>query len=245
MRIIKTTLLASLLFLFASSQAFAANNTSTIKAIAESAEQITPLMNGQYVPTNIEVTTLSGKKVPLTKVLNNKKTTPEALEFLISDKSKELFISQNVLSEREIEARYEIEVEKYKLSIQIESRVMADMGLNHIIPTAVEYQKGLVENVNGLKTIFGDEFIKYASEQIDMIKDISQHIQDIRKNITDMTTARKAANKMEREKDQAKAYCNNVKPFFEKIRYDVDKLELLVDNKNWPLPKYREMLFTK
>ena len=177
--------------------------------------------------------------------LNNKKTTPQALDFLMTEKSKELFSSLNVLSEVELEARYEIELEKYKLSMQIESRVMADMGLNHIIPTAVEYQKGLVENVNGLKAIFGDEYTKYASEQIEMIKEISKRVQSIRKNITEMTAARKAANKMENERDSANSYCDNVKPFFDKIRYSVDKLELVVDNKYWPLPKYREMLFTK
>ncbi|MFT6323539.1 MAG: glutamine synthetase, partial [Halieaceae bacterium] len=177
--------------------------------------------------------------------LNNKKTTPEALDFMLSDKAKELFRTHGVLTEVELEARYEIELEKYKLTIQIESRVMADMGLNHIIPTAVEYQKLLVENVNGLKTIFGDEYTQYASEQIEMIKDVSKRIQRIRKNITDMTAARRAANMEEGIRLEAAAYCNNVIPYFEKIRYDVDKLELVVDNKNWPLPKYREMLFTK
>jgi glutamine synthetase len=102
-----------------------------------------------------------------------------------------------------------------------------------------------VENVNGLKAIFGDEFTAHASEQIEMIKDISKRIQRIRKNITEMTAARKAANNIEDVREQAASYCDDVIPFFEKIRYDVDKLELVVDNKYWPLPKYREMLFTK
>ena len=184
-------------------------------------------------------------KIAEERGLNNKKTTPEALDFLISKKSKELFAEQNVLSEVELEARYEIELEKYKLSIQIESRVMADMGLNHIIPTAVEYQKVLVENVNGLKTIFGEGYEEFASEQIEMIKEVSQRIQGIRKNITEMTKARKAANNLTEIRSQAAAYCDNVIPYFDKIRYDVDKLELVVDNKYWPLPKYRELLFTK
>ena len=177
--------------------------------------------------------------------LNNKKNTPDALDFFLSDKAKKLFREQNVLTSVELEARYEIDLEKYKLSIQIESRVMADMGLNHIIPTAVQYQKMLVETVNGLKTIFEDDFEKYASEQIEMIKEVSLRIQNIRQNISGMTQARKGANKMSDIRKQAEAYCENVIPFFEKIRYDVDKLELLVDNKDWPLPKYREMLFTK
>ncbi len=184
-------------------------------------------------------------KIAKDRGLNNKETTPEALDFLITDKAKKLFSEEGVLSAIELEARYEIELEKYKLTIQIESRVMADMGLNHIIPTAVEYQKMLVENVNGLKTIFGDEYETYASEQIEMIKDVSIRIQRIRKNITEMTAARRAANKMESVRDQAGAYCDTVIPFFDQIRIDVDKLELVVDNKSWPLPKYRELLFTK
>jgi glutamine synthetase len=177
--------------------------------------------------------------------LNNKKTTPEALDFLLSEKSKKLFSELHILNEVELEARYEIALEKYKLNIQIESRVLADMGLNHIIPTAVEYQKMLVENVNGLKAIFGKEFETYASEQMEMIKDISLRIQNIRKNIVSMTQERKIANKLEDIREQSGAYCEKVKPYFDKIRYDVDKLELVIDNKYWPLPKYREILFTK
>ncbi len=184
-------------------------------------------------------------KIAEKRGLNNKKTTPEALDFFITEKAKKLFGDLKVLTNIELEARHEIELEKYKLSVQIESRVMADMGLNHIIPTAVEYQKMLVENVNGLKTIFGDEFETYASEQIEMIKEVSIRIQNIRKNIASMTQARKAANNLDEVRAQAGAYCDNVIPFFHKIRYDVDKLELLIDNKYWPLPKYREMLFTK
>jgi glutamine synthetase len=184
-------------------------------------------------------------KVAKERGLNNKENSPEALDFLITDKAKKLFGEEGVLSPIELEARYEIELEKYKLTIQIESRVMADMGLNHIIPTAVEYQKLLVENVNGLKAIFGEEYEAYASEQIDMIKDVSLRIQRIRKNITEMTTARKAANKMDTVRLQAGAYCDTVIPFFDQIRKDVDKLELVIDNKSWPLPKYRELLFTK
>ncbi len=184
-------------------------------------------------------------KIAEKRGLSNKKTTPEALDFLVSDKAKKLFADQNVLSEIELEARHEIELEKYKLTIQIESRVMADMGLNHILPTAIEYQKMLVENVNGMKAIFGDSFETYASQQLEMIKDVSARIQGLSKNITEMTAARKSANSLATLKEQATAYCNNVIPYFNKIRYDVDKLELVVDNKYWPLPKYRELLFTK
>lgn len=177
--------------------------------------------------------------------LQNRKTTPEALDFFITDKARKLFSETNVLSAIELDARHEIDLEKYKLSIQIESRVMADMGLNHIIPTAVEFQNVLIQNVNGLKEIFGKDFETYASEQMGMVKEVSVRIQNIRKNITAMTAARKEANTIENIREQAGAYCDNVIPFFDKIRYDVDKLELLIDNKYWPLPKYREILFTK
>lgn len=184
-------------------------------------------------------------KIAEKRGLQNRKKTPEALDFFLSEKSIALFTEQNVLSKVELEARYEIELEKYKLNIQIESRVMADMGLNHIIPTSIEYQKMLVENVNGLKSIFGEEFKKYAGEQIEMIKEISNRVHSIRENIAEMTQQRKNANAKEEVRDQAEAYCTEVIPYFEKIRYEVDKLELIVDNKYWPLPKYRELLFTK
>lgn len=184
-------------------------------------------------------------KIAEERGLNNRKTSPDALDFFVSDKAKKLFADEKVLTEVELEARHEIELEKYKLSIQIESRVMADMGLNHIIPTAVEYQKMLVDNVTGLKNIFGDDYLTHAGEMVDMIKEISQRVQTIKSNIKLMTQARKDANTLGNVRDQAFAYCHNVIPYFEVIRYEVDKLELLVDNKYWPLPKYRELLFTK
>lgn len=184
-------------------------------------------------------------KIAEERGLNNKKTTPDALDFFVTDKAKKLFSEQDVLTEVELEARHEIDLEKYKLSIQIESRVMADMGLNHIIPTVLEYQNVLIENVKGLKDIFGDSYEEHASEQIGMLKEVSLRVQQIKKNITEMTQARRDANALTLVRDQAAAYCNNVIPYFEKIRYDVDKLELIVDNKYWPLPKYRELLFTK
>lgn len=184
-------------------------------------------------------------KIAEKRGLNNRKTSPEALDFMVTDKAKKLFSDQNVLTEVELEARHEIELEKYKLSIQIESRVMADMGLNHIIPTAVEYQKMIVDNVNGLKNIFGEGYLDHAGEMVDMIKEISQRVQTIKSNIKSMTQARKDANNLDDVREQAFAYCNNVIPYFQIIRYEVDKLELLVDNKYWPLPKYRELLFTK
>ncbi len=145
----------------------------------------------------------------------------------------------------EIEARYEIELEEYIKKVQIEGRILGDISRNHIIPTAVAYQNKLIENVQGLKDIFGSEYTKYASEQINLIKEISGHIGTIISNVDKMTEERKKANKIDHADKKAEAYCSKVKPFFDEIRYACDKLELLVDDEIWPLTKYRELLFTR
>lgn len=172
--------------------------------------------------------------------LSNITTTPPALDAMVSKKSKKLFADNNIFSEREAEARHEILLETYTKKIQIESRVMGDLALNHIIPTAIKYQKLIVENVEGMKDIGlkADAF----STQLDMIKEISEHITVIKKNTDDMTDARKKANQLEHARDKAVAYGDKVRPYFETIRYHIDKLELLIDDELWPLPKYREMV---
>ncbi|QCE42019.1 glutamine synthetase III [Psychroserpens sp. NJDZ02] len=177
--------------------------------------------------------------------LSNNKTTPEALKAKISKKTLDLFEGLGVMNKIESEARYEIEMEDYVLRIQIESRVLGDIARNHIIPTAVKYQNVLIKNVKGLKEIFGSDFKKYAKEQLNLIEDISAHIESINVNVTKMTEARKKSNKTEDIEKKALAYCNKVKPMFGDIRYHCDKLELLVDDELWPLTKYRELLFTK
>jgi len=177
--------------------------------------------------------------------LSNVKTTPHALDFYLKDSTLELFESLEIMSKREQEARYEIFQENYKMKIQIESRVMADMALNHIIPAAIKYQSTVVENVRGLKEIFGDKFKNHAKEQIAIVEELSDRIGIVREKALEMTQARKKANAIEDPAKQAKSYCDTVVPFFEEIRYQVDKLELVIDNNDWPLPKYREMLFTK
>ncbi|WP_075344569.1 glutamine synthetase III family protein [Tenacibaculum agarivorans] len=176
--------------------------------------------------------------------LSNHKTTPEALKIKIAKKSIALFEEMKVMNSVEVEARHEIKLEEYAKRIQIESRVLGDISRNHVIPTAIQYQNTLIENVKGLKEIFGKDFGKYASEQIDLIKRISNHIAEINSMIEDMTEERKKANKLNGQ-ENADAYCNKVKPFLEDIRYHVDKLELLVDDNLWPLTKYRELLFNK
>jgi len=177
--------------------------------------------------------------------LSNNKTTPEALKAKISKKALELFEDLGVMNKIESESRYEIEMEEYVLRIQIEGRVLGDIARNHVVPTAVKYQNVLIENVKGLKEIYGENFKKQAKEQLNLIEEISNHIEAINSDVTKMTNERKKANAIDDIDKKAFAYCNKVKPFFDDIRYHCDKLELLVDDELWPLTKYRELLFTK
>ena len=177
--------------------------------------------------------------------LSNNKTTPEALKARISKKSIALFEEMGVLSKVEAEARYEIEVEEYTLRIQIEARILGDIAGNHVVPTSIRYQNMLIENVSGLKEIFGKDFGNHAGEQLKLIKKISEHIEGIHSKVEKMINARKKANNIEDFETKANEYCFKVKPFFEEIRYHCDKLELLVDDEMWPLTKYRELLFTR
>ncbi|WP_297978631.1 glutamine synthetase III [uncultured Capnocytophaga sp.] len=176
--------------------------------------------------------------------LSNHKTTPEALTENISPKALALFEEMRVLSRVELEARYEIALEEYVKTIQIESRVLGDIARNHVVPTAVRYQNTLIENVRGLKEIFAENYQEVASEQIDLIQRISRHIKEIHTNVEAMIQARKQANTLPTFEEKAHAYCRQVKAFFDPIRYHCDKLELMVDDELWTLTKYRELLFT-
>lgn len=177
--------------------------------------------------------------------LSNNKSTPEALKVLVNNNTVKLFEEMGVMNHKEIEARYEIELEEYTMRVQIEGRVLGDIARNHVIPTAVRYQNTLIENVQGLKDVFGDKFTKVAKEQIDLIEQISSHIAQINSKVNAMIEERKKANKLEDAQQKAEAYCFKVKPYFEEIRYHCDKLELLVDDELWTLTKYRELLFTR
>ena len=177
--------------------------------------------------------------------LSNFKTTPEALKARISKQALDLFSEMGILNHVEMEARYEIELEEYTKKIQIEGRVLGDLSINHVIPTAIRYQNTLIENVKGLKDIFGDEFKALAKEQITIIREISGHIEGINSKVEAMTNERKIANHLTNAHAMAEAYCNKVKPYFEAIRNHCDKLELLVDDETWTLTKYRELLLTK
>ena len=178
--------------------------------------------------------------------LNNLKDTPRALKVWSDKKVAKLFNDLNILTPREIEARQEIEFESYILKLQIEARIIGDMVQSQIIPAAVDYQNKLLQNVQGLISVFGEkEGKKAAKTQIDLITQISEHINKMKDFADKMLTARKQANLIEHAEDKAIAYCDKVKVYFDDIRYHADKLELLVDDEMWPMPKFREMLFTK
>jgi glutamine synthetase len=177
--------------------------------------------------------------------LSNAKTTPEALKAKVSKEAFALFGELGIMNHVEVEARYEIELEEYTKKIQIEGRVLGDIARNHVIPTAIRYQNTLIENVRGLKEIFGKDFEKIAGEQVSLIRQISEHIEGINSNVEAMTEARKKANVLTDAHKMADSYCNSVKPYFDVIREHCDKLELLVDDEMWTLTKYRELLFTK
>jgi glutamine synthetase len=178
--------------------------------------------------------------------LKNTPDTPRALDFYVTPEAQALFAEHGVLSHVELEARYEILQEEYYKKIQIESRTLSDLVKNHIVPTAIEYQSILSQNVMRLKEVLpAESFQRLSKEQVDMIIEISERISKVLSQAEEMTEARKAANNIADTRERALAYCDNVKPFFDSIRYEVDKLELLVDNEMWPLPKYREMLYIR
>ncbi len=178
--------------------------------------------------------------------LSNVPTTPPALDAMIDKKSQQLFESLGILNHRELEARYEISLETYTKKIQIESRIIAEMVNNQIIPAALTYQKGLIESVKGMKEIMSAaEFKKYSESQMDLIKEISDRVSLIKNEAVLMTEERKKANNLDSAKKQANAYNEKVKAYFDSIRYNVDKLEAIVDDAQWPLPKYREMLYLR
>ncbi|HNK67938.1 MAG TPA: glutamine synthetase type III, partial [Flavobacteriales bacterium] len=178
--------------------------------------------------------------------LSNIADTPRALDVWERAETKKLFSEMGVLSEVELEARHEIELHSYVLKLQIESRVAGDLAVNHIIPAAISYQNRLIENVRGLKDVLGPEkAAKAAATQIGMIEEISEHLGRLKTLTDDMIEARKKANVIEDHREQAIAYCDQVKPYLDKIRYHANKLEINVDDELWPLPKLRELLFTR
>ncbi len=178
--------------------------------------------------------------------LSNIPSTPHALKSLLKKDAIKLFEDHHVLSEREVRARHEIKLENYTRKVQIESRVMGDLAINHIVPIAIRYQNQLIENVKGLKEVLDAKtYTALSKNQLDTIREISEHISVIRSQVLKMIEARKVANSIEEVEKQAIVYREKILPFFEDIRSHVDKLELLVDDEMWPLPKYRELLFVR
>jgi len=178
--------------------------------------------------------------------LTNISSIPESIKAFISEETIQTFEKNNVLTKRELEARKDIRLERYARKTQIEARVLGDLVMNHIIPTAIKYQNTLLENIKGLKEIYPDEtFRKMALHQIDTIEKIAAHINSIKKEVVTMINERKKANQIEDIDKKASAYEKKVVSAFENIRYHSDKLEIIVDDEIWPFPKYREMLFTR
>ena len=176
--------------------------------------------------------------------LPNVKTTPLALDAYITENSKHLFESNNIYSHSELEARHEIMLEAYIKKVQIEARIMGELATSLILPSAVKYQNILLENIKGLKEVGLDE-TAYGN-QLSVLKDISTHIDSMSSAVKKMIQERKRVNVISDNREKAIAYCDDIKgKYFDDIRYHVDKLELVVDDAYWSLPKYREMLFLR
>jgi glutamine synthetase len=164
-------------------------------------------------------------------------TTPEVVK---------MFEGVGVFSERELHARNEVKWETYTKKIQIEARVLGDLIMNHIIPTGTKYQSALLDNVYKINQVFDkDKAAKLSAHDVAIIEEISERISTIKSKTEAMIEARKIANRIENERARAVAYHDTVLPYFDEIRYSVDKLELIVDDELWPLPKYRELLFIR
>jgi glutamine synthetase len=176
--------------------------------------------------------------------LPNVKTTPLALDAMVTEKAKKLFESNEIYSHSELEARHEIELEKYIKKVQIESRIMGELATSHVLPAAIRYQNLLSGNIRGLKDAGMTE--PGFANQKQILEKISEHINKTSDLVEKMIESRKERNSISDTREKAIAYQKKVKDtYFDEIRYHVDKLELLVDDREWYLPKYREMLFLR
>ena len=171
------------------------------------------------------------------------KNVPDAYEVYHEPATLSVFENTGVLARNEVEARFEILNETYVKKLQIEARVMGDMCLNHVIPAAVRYQNVLIENVKGVKDIFGADYMTYCSSEIETLKKISILMNNVSADVEALVEARKKANRIEDIAQRAKVYSREVKDMMDKVRESADDLEMLIDDEMWPLPKYRELLF--
>ncbi len=171
---------------------------------------------------------------------------PEALMHYVDNQSKAVLIGEHIFNETELNSRLEVELEKYTMKVQIESRVLGDLAINHIVPTAVIYQNRLLENLRGLRETFTpEEYDILSADRKELIREISHRVTAIKKLVREMIEARKVANHLPCYKERAFAYEESVRPFLDEIRDHIDHLEMEIDDEIWPLPKYRELLFTK
>ena len=171
------------------------------------------------------------------------RNVPESYEVYHEQQTVDLFAKLGVLAPNEVQARFEILNETYVKKLQIEARIIGDMCLNHVIPAAVKYQNVLIENVNGIREIFGKGYLEFCSAEIETLKKISKYINSISVYVERLVDARKKANKVEDMAERAKMYSHEVKDMMDKVRESADKLEMLIDDEMWTLPKYRELLF--
>ncbi len=178
--------------------------------------------------------------------LSNVRDVPSNMDVYLSEKTIGLYERQKVLDKREMEGRTGVRLEMYTKRIQIEARVLGDLAINHILPTALQYQNELIENVRGMKEIFDEnEFRELAAARLERIREISGHISGVKAKVHEMVEERKKANVIEDIRKKASLYSEKVYPYLDIIRDHIDRLELIVDNETWPLPKYRELLFVK
>ena len=182
----------------------------------------------------------------LKRGLTNISHVPEAIMRFNDPQSRSVLIGENIFNENELNCRMEVELEKFTKKVQIESRIIGDLAINHIIPTAIIYQNRLLENLRGLKEIFSsEEFETLGAERKEAVKEIQFRILDIKRLVSEMIDARRIANRKTSQVEKAYSYQESVSPYMEKIREHIDELELEIDDEIWPLPKYRELLFTK
>ncbi|AKA34201.1 glutamine synthetase III [Flagellimonas lutaonensis] len=177
--------------------------------------------------------------------LSNNKNTPDALRVLATKEVVKLFGDMGVMSEVELNAHREVELGAYVFHIQIEGRVLGEMVNNYVVPAVVKYQNQLLQNVQGFKEVYGAGHKKLVGPQLDILQKMTRHLDEVKKQTDAMIEARKKANALTDITKKAEAYCNEVRPFFESIRYHVDRLERLVADEHWPFTKYRELLFVK
>ena len=186
------------------------------------------------------------KKEAMNRGLSNICHVPEAIMHFNDEQSKSVLIGENIFNENELNCRIEVELEKFTKKVQIESRVLGDLAINHIIPTAVTYQNRLLENLRGLRETFSpEEYELLGADRREVVKNIQLRLLSIKQLVHEMTEARHIANRLSSQVEKAYSYEENVNPYMEKIREHIDQLEMEIDDEIWPLPKYRELLFTK